>query len=109
MTFGALPVVPHEVETPVFAVDRWREADGALYKTYRFRRMQDRNAFVSLLLTYEANCEHSADIHISEDAVSLKLQTKDLGKATELDKEYAKYADVLFRDLVYSSTHGNQA
>ncbi len=102
MQFGALPVKPREAEAPVFAVDRWKEADGALYKTYKFRRMPDRDGFVMGLLGYEAQVQHNADLRISHDEVSLKLQTKDIGKVTELDCEYARYADILFKDLVYS-------
>ena len=108
MTFGALPIEPQEAEAPVIAVERWKEADGALYKTYKFRRTPDRNTFVMQLLAYEASVEHNADITIRHQDVSLKLQTKDIGKVTELDKEYARYADVLFRSLVYSSSHGDE-
>jgi pterin-4a-carbinolamine dehydratase len=108
MTLGALPITPRDSEVPVIAIDRWKESGGALYKTYRFRRMSDRSRFVMGLLAYEAGCEHCADITIKHDTVSLKLQTQDIGKPTELDKEYARYADVLFRDLVYSSGHGTE-
>lgn len=101
MEFGALPVQPKEPEAPVFAVDRWKESDGALYKTYRFRRMPDRDAFVVGLLAYEADIQHHAELRIEEAQVDLRLQTRDIGKATEIDKEYARYADVLFKDLVY--------
>jgi len=87
-------------------MERWREVDGALYKTYKFRRQHDRNDFIMQLLSYEASTEHNAEININHDEVSLKLQTKDIGKATELDKEYARYADVLFKGLVYSPSYG---
>lgn len=106
MEFGSLPIEPREPEVPVIAVDRWKDVDGALYKTYRFRRMTDRNDFVMQLLAYETSVEHNAEIRIDHDSVDLKLQTKDLGKPTELDKEYARYADVLFKGLVYSPLHG---
>lgn len=110
MSFGRLPVSPQEAEVPVFAVDRWREAGGALHKTYTFRRVPDRSSFVMQLLAYEESVEHNAEIHISHDSVSLKLQTHDIGKPTELDKEYARYADVLFKELVYSpSPYGDEA
>lgn len=112
MTFGALPVSPKEAEAPIMAVERWREAGGALHKTYRFRRLSDRTAFVMQLLAYEESVEHNAEIHVSYDRISLKLQTHDVGKPTELDREYARYADVLFKDLAYrpgvESWHGTQ-
>lgn len=102
MSFGALPIVPRESEAPIMPVDRWRDVNGALYKTYKFRRKHDRDDFVVQLLAYESSTEHCAEININADEVSLKLQTKDLGKPTELDKEYARYADVLFKGLVYN-------
>lgn len=106
MDFGGLPVQPKEVEAPVLASERWREVSGALYKTYKFRRLDDRDIFITSLLAYEQNVEHNADITISGETVALKLQTKDIKKVTGLDKEYARYADVLFKDLVYSVGYG---
>lgn len=106
MRFGALPVEPRQPEAPIIVSDRWRESDGALYKTYIFRRMPDRDNFVMGLLAYEASVEHNAEIRIDHDKVDLRVQTKDLGRVTEVDKEYAKYSDVLFRNLVYCPDHG---
>ena len=100
MSFGALPVEPREREAPVVAMERWREAGGALHKTYKFRQINNRVAFVMGLLAYEEGVEHHAVITIDHDEVSLKVTTKDIDRVTELDKEYARYADVLFRDLV---------
>ena len=37
---------------------------------------------------------------INEGFVVLMLQTKDIEKVTELDKEYAKYADAVYKDVV---------
>ncbi len=109
MNFGALPVAPLRPSAPVIAVDRWKEADGALYKTYRFRRNEDRNDFVIQLLAYEARVEHHGQIRIEEGSVELKLVTRDVHRVTEIDREYARYADVLFRELVYSSRHENES
>lgn len=102
------PIKAKHPEAPVLPMERWREVNGALYKTYRFRRQGDRNTFVMQLLAYESTTEHNAEIHINHDTVDLKIQTQDLGKVTELDKEYAKYADVLFRGLVYNPSHGDE-
>ena len=108
MTFGALPVKAREHEAPVIAIDRWQEAEGALYKTYRFRRSEDRADFIVQVLAYEASTGHHAQIKIDEGEVEMKLTTKDLERVTESDKEYARYADVLFRGLVYSNRHGDE-
>lgn len=108
MDFGALPVSPKRSETPIIPVDRWLEHNGSLCKTYRFRRTHDRDSFVMQLLAYEAAAKHNAEILINEDKVSLRLRTRDVNMTTELDKEYARYADVLFKDLVYSHSHGDE-
>jgi pterin-4a-carbinolamine dehydratase len=100
MSFGGLPIRARHPETPVVPMDRWREHEGALYKTYRFRETEHRDAFVLTLLGYERETHHNALIRIDEAEVSLRLQTKTTEKVTELDKEYARYADVVFKDLV---------
>jgi len=102
MTLGGLPVSPREAEAPIFAIERWREVEGALYKTYKFRRREDRNSFVMNLLTYEVSTDHTAQMTIKGEQVGLRVQTKDIDRVTEVDKEYARYADVLFRNIVYA-------
>jgi len=108
MDFGRLPVRTREPEPPVIAIDRWRELEGALYKTYRFRRDEDRADFIVQLLAYESGAHHYAQIKVDEGEVELKLTTKDIDRVTERDKEYARYADVLFRGLVYSHRDGDE-
>lgn len=108
MSFGSLPISPRAPDAPVIPVDRWREADGTLYKTYKFRRMHDRTDFVMQLLAYEDSIEHHAEIKIDGDTVELKVRTKDLHRVTELDKEYARYSDILFRGLVYCQRHADE-
>lgn len=108
MSFGALPVEPKEAEAPLMAVDRWREANGSLVKQYRFRRDGDRDLFLMSLLEYEREVKHNAVIVVEADTVSLKLTTHDVDRVTELDKEYARFADASFRDVVYSPQHGTE-
>lgn len=108
MSFGGLPVRPLRPLAPVIAVDRWKEADGALHKTYRFRRQADRNDFVIQLLAYESRTCHNAQLKVDEETVELKLTTRDVSRVTSLDKEYARYADVLFKELVYSHRHADE-
>src|SRR5579885_625440 len=100
MSFGALPVRARQPEAPIIPMDRWQEADGALYKTYRFREPEWRDEFVIALLTYEREVQHNAQIRIDEGEISVRIQTKTAERVTELDKEYARYADCVFKDLV---------
>lgn len=100
MSFGALPIRATEPEAPVVPMERWREADGALYKTYKFREPDKRDAFIVTLLNYEREVQHNAQVRFDEGEVSLRIQTKTAERVTELDREYAKFSDVVFRDLV---------
>lgn len=108
MTFGALPVEPKEAEAPVLAVERWREVDGALTKRYMFRREGDRDRFLMGLLDYEREVQHNATIVVQADTITLRVHTHDVDRVTELDKEYARHADLLFRDVVYDPGHGTE-
>jgi pterin-4a-carbinolamine dehydratase len=108
MTFGALPIAAKEPEAPIMATNRWRDVDGALVKQYMFRRAGDRDRFMMGLLDYEREVQHHATIVIDADTVTLKIITHDVDRATELDREYARFADVLFRDVVYDPGHGTE-
>lgn len=99
---SSLPIDPREPRVPVLAVQRWREHGGTLTKVYQFRRPEDRKEFVTTVLGYEIEVGHNAHIVIDEDTVELNLTTHDLGKPTEIDKEYAAFADAVFKDLVYN-------
>jgi len=109
MSFGGLPVIPQATDVPLIAVNKWSKKDGSLQKTYTFRLQEQRNDFVKQLLDHEAEVGHHASIHVTEEAVTLNLQTKDIGEVTELDKEYAKWADELYKDVVYSRSHERSA
>ncbi len=101
MDFGALPIEPQEAEAPLIASDRWKQVENALVKKFQFRRPGDRDKFVFGILEYEKEVGHNALIVIEADKVLLKLHTHDVDRVTELDKEYARFADVLFKDVVY--------
>ncbi len=109
MDFGALPIEPKEAEAPVIAVTRWKQLDGALVKQFLFRREGDRDKFLLGILDYESQVQHHALIVIEGDKVALKVRTHDVDRVTEIDKEYARFADVLFKDVVYCPEHGDQS
>lgn len=102
MSFGNLPVMPKDADVPLIPVNKWQKINGKLKKTYSFRLKEQKVRFVKELLDYELEAGHNADMEVSEDKVTLYLQTRDIEQITELDKEYAKHSDVLYRDVVYS-------
>lgn len=105
MDFGRLPVMPRGRDVPVIATDKWKKSDNSLIKTFKFISNELRNDFVRQLLIHEEKVGHNATFTIQSEIVTLTLQTRDVEQITELDKEYAKTADELYKDVVYSLGH----
>jgi pterin-4a-carbinolamine dehydratase len=104
MSFGALPVKPIAGEVPVVAVNKWHRVNGCLRKEFVFQKSSLRSDFIRKLMDYEDEVGHHATIVIEEDRVVLELVTKaGAGHITELDKEYGREADLIFREVVYKS------
>lgn len=103
MNFGKLPVTVKQSEVPLIAVERWRKvgSPATLTKTFQFRRPADRNLFVIAILQYEEEVQHHSMLQLDEETVVVSLITKDTEQITEIDKEFARYCDVVFKDIVY--------
>lgn len=110
MAFGKLPIAPLASGVAIIPVDRWETVDSPkrLHKAYKFISNNLRNAFVEGLFDYEKKIGHNAKITVEEYKVTLDVYTKDIDQITELDKEYAQYADVLFKDTVYNAAIENE-
>ena len=110
MSFGKLPIVPLASGAAIIPVDRWETVDSPkrLHKAYKFISSELRNAFVEGLFDYEKKVGHNAKLTIEEYKVTLDVYTKDIDQITELDKESAQYADVLFKDIVYNVAVENE-
>lgn len=108
MEFGRLPVMPRGRDAPVIATNKWVKIENSLNKTYSFRLKEQKNDFVRQLLAHEEEVGHYAVINITRDDVALKLSTADVQKITELDKEYARWADELYKDIVYSLSYNGR-
>ena len=107
MSFGRLPIKPLEGDVAIIAVDKWVTTKNpvSLRKTFKFRSLDLRNKFVKKLLQYEVETQHNAVLTVEESAVMINLHTKDIDQITELDKEYAKFADIIYKDIVYNSVN----
>ena len=107
MSFGKLPISPVEGDVAIIPVNRWEISKNPprMKKLYKFLSQEQRTEFVKELLDYESTAGHNAVMTVEKDEVLLILYTKDIDVITELDKEYAKHADELFRDVVYSPKH----
>lgn len=94
----AVPVVPAKKRLPVQAKIAWEKSDSKLKKTFKFNDVEERNSFLYQLLAYEQEKGHNATMLIKEREVTLQVTTKDLGKLTELDREYAHAADQIYEE-----------
>lgn len=103
MTFGKLPVLVSTPDVPVIAVDKWQNEAGHLKKKFSFRRPDDRREFVVALMAYEDEVGHHAVLTSGAGFVIVDASTHGIDQVTELDTEYSKFADTLFRDIVYNS------
>lgn len=99
-----LPIKVSNLDKPIIAIEKWQVLDGKLTKKYFFENYNDRNRFLKSLFEYETQVGHHACFKVEELEVTISLITKDVDKVTELDKEYAKYIDIIRRDLVYNSS-----
>lgn len=99
----SLPITVSEKEVPVIATSKWRIEDSFLVKDFLFETNSTRNEFIKEILDYESKISHNANISIFENSVEIKLITKNLNQITSIDKEYAKYCDVLFKELAYNT------
>jgi pterin-4a-carbinolamine dehydratase len=107
MVFGKLPIRTREAEAPIIAVDQWREVGSKkiLTKGFKFRVIDDRNFFVRKIFKHEEEVQHPVTMIIDGDTVTIGLITHGIDQITESDKEFASFADSLFKDIVYSVRH----
>ena len=108
MSTGKLPVKKREADVPVIPVEKWRRVGTkkALSKTFRFLNPEDKLEFVKQIMEHEVETKHRVTLLIEGEKVSLGLLTPGVEQVTELDKEFASFADETFRDIVYSA--GNE-
>lgn len=105
MTFGKLPIKPIENDLAILPVEKWSKVDSPqrLRKKFRFRSQDLRNEFVKEIFDYEIEKKHNATLTVDEDFVVVELRTKDIDQITEVDREFAKFLDELFKDIAYRS------
>jgi pterin-4a-carbinolamine dehydratase len=93
-------------ELPITADYKWKvieiDSTKSLEKTFVFSDLQKRSYFVKEILEREAEINHFAQIEIFQSSVKVILQTKTINVITELDKEYAKFIDGVYKDLITS-------
>lgn len=89
-------------EIPIIASEKWIIKEKHLCKKFHFFSIKDRNLFMLELLMKEHKTGHYAKFIVAQDYISIALITKNINSITELDKEYAKYADFVYKDVSYA-------
>ena len=81
----------------------WEEVDSPrrLIKDYSFETRIMLERFVIGLIQFENIAGHHGKITIDNKSVRVETYTHDVDDITELDVEYAKYADSLFADMAF--------
>lgn len=112
------PISPRNV-LPVVQTNRWyrikdtHQGVEKLQKTYDFSSAEQKMTFLIELSEYEKTIQHHANTHSTfheEDGeiifkVRIEVWTHGIDQVTNLDKEYAAFADTLYRDLEYNVSY----
>lgn len=95
-------VVASNTDTPLKPSNRWEKiGKKALSKRFEFRDYEHRDRFIFDVLEFEKDCGHRGRLEIDDLVVTVVISTKDLDVVTELDQEYAKEADIIYREVCY--------
>lgn len=105
---GSGPVVPSRASVPISPSTRWQSVGRALLrKIFEFQDDNIRDEFIMSLLAYEREASHHGKLVIEEKMITIEVSTHDLGTITEQDKEYARYCDILYKDVSYNLSYAD--
>ena len=88
-----VPIVPRKQSEWVV-----KEDPNRLYRVYNFKSLSHQQNFVADLLDYEDEFKHNAQILIKGKTIEVSVYTHYLNDVTEMDREYAKVADEIYKD-----------
>ena len=80
---------------------RWftKQSPERLCRTYEFPNRNAARDFINELMDYEDQKNHHAEIKCKGPVVSIEVFTHNLDRVTELDKEYANEAELIYNDV----------
>ncbi len=104
------PIAPFNRRTekfPVFPVARWNDVDSKLRKRFTFIGAETLMRFVNEVIEYSEELNHHSVITISKRTVDITVWTRNLSIITEIDREFARHVDEIYKDVIHSEiTHG---
>ena len=69
-------------------------------KKFKFTSRDRLTSFLNEVLVYEDEVRHHGEIRIKNDEVSISVYTHDVDRITELDKEYVRSVDNIYKDVL---------
>ena len=107
-----LPVQP--VKPPILvALNRWllirdeHKNIQYLQKEYLFTNIEKFSMFIHDIVDYQTQTNHFAELQTTYDTtvknsyvVSINVWTRTINQVTNIDKEFARYCDIVFKDLM---------
>jgi len=92
--FCSVPVQPTQR-------DDWEvvASPNRLNKTYEFENSQILKAFLLEMLDYQESVSHHGKFIVDYPKVTVEVYTHDLDDVTEIDLEWSKMADNIYRDV----------
>lgn len=79
----------HTVESPL-----------RLRKVFDLEDTRVLKLFLNELIDYEDDHDHFAKLTVEGNKVTIEVNTHDINTITQLDYDYAEYADALYKDLM---------
>tara|TARA_B100000131_G_C17990107_1_gene562191 strand:+ start:69 stop:440 length:372 start_codon:yes stop_codon:yes gene_type:complete len=69
-------------------------------RKFTFQSQDSLIDFIVEVLNYEKSALHSGEHKISDKSVIVEVYTHDLNRITELDQEYTRHVDMIYRDVL---------
>jgi pterin-4a-carbinolamine dehydratase len=97
------------VQNPIIATNRWcmikDEARNIVFlqKDYDFNCPNKFSMFIHDIIDYQLQLQHFAEIstrlHDTTHCVTISLWTQNINQCTDIDREFARYCDITYRNL----------
>ena len=76
------------------------ESPERFYREYTFQNKAQVLSFITEVMKYEQQANHSGVQKIDDKIVSIEVYTHDINRITELDQEYARSVDFIYKDVL---------
>lgn len=89
-----MPISPDDCSWSIYA------SPERFYKEYIFDNTTQVLAFLAEVLKYQKSANHSGTQKIEDNKVSIEVYTHNIDRITELDQEYTRQTDFIYKDVL---------